>query len=216
MATSDGLSDQVGAAIRARRKSLGRTMQDVAEEAGLSQPFLSQIERGQALPSMRSLDRIAQALGTSGVSLLSGEASESAVGLIRARDRAGLPHNTLDPESRATALTPKDRQLRGIEFKGGWREFAQYSVHHNEEMVLILEGQYRADIDGELYDLGPGDAISYAGGTPHRYQLVGEGPHRFVAVIVQDEYDVVPRDGGERRAAVDEQLTDSCGAIGVE
>jgi transcriptional regulator with XRE-family HTH domain len=192
----DGVGEHVGAAIRSRRKALGRTMQDVAREADLSQPFLSQIERGQALPSMRSLDRIALALGTSGISLLSGARSGATVDLIRPDERASLVQNAADPSSAATALTPANRHLRVIEFDGGWREFQQYSVHHNDEMVVVLEGRYVADVDGETFDLGPGDAISYAGGVPHRYRLVGDGPHRFLAVIVPDEFDVVARSSG--------------------
>jgi transcriptional regulator with XRE-family HTH domain len=217
-ATSERLGDRVGRAIRTRRKALGRTMQDVAREADLSQPFLSQIERGQALPSMRSLDRIAHALGTSGISLLSGEASDAAVDVIRVNDRDALVQNDRDPGSSATALTPASRQLRGIEFAGGWRDFQAYSTHHNDELVLILEGNYVADIDGELFELGPGDAISYAGGTPHRYRLEGVGPHRFLAVIVTDEYDVVARGlgasvkRGKRSTAPDDS---SCGSPGA-
>ena len=215
--TSERLGDRVGRAIRTRRKALGRTMQDVAREADLSQPFLSQIERGQALPSMRSLDRIAHALGTSGISLLSGEASNAGVDVIRVNDRDALVQNDRDPGSSATALTPASRQLRGIEFAGGWRDFQAYSTHHNDELVLILHGNYVADIDGELFDLGPGDAISYAGGTPHRYRLDGDGPHRFLAVIVTDEFDVVARDlgaavkRGKRRIPPDDS---SCGTPG--
>jgi transcriptional regulator with XRE-family HTH domain len=191
--STGGMGEHVGAAIRSRRKTLGRTLQDIAREAALSQPFLSQVERGQALPSMRSLDRIAHALGTSGISLLSGRHSGASVDLIRAEQRATLVQNEADPGSAATALTPANRRLRAIEFDGGWHEFQQYSVHHNDEMVVVLEGRYVADVDGEHFELGPGDAISYAGGVPHRYRMVGDGSHRFMAVIVPDEFDVVER-----------------------
>lgn len=190
---ADRVGDHVGAAIRSRRKALGRTMQDVAREADLSQPFLSQIERGQALPSMRSLDRIAHALGTSGISLLSGERSGGTVDLIRAGERASLVQDDARPGTSATALTRAGRHLRAIEFSGGWREFQEYSVHHNDELVTVLAGRYEADVGGELFDLGPGDSLSYSGGTPHRYRTVGKGPHRYLAIIVPDDYDVVGR-----------------------
>jgi len=102
-------------------------MREVALEAGLSQPFLSQIERGQAQPSMRSLDRIAHALGASAVSLLSHRRSGGQADIVRVADRVGLLQDELDPGSRAAALTPANRQLRVIEFSGGWREFQAYS-----------------------------------------------------------------------------------------
>ena len=53
----------IGAAIRDRRRGLGLTLQGMASESGLSVPFLSQVERNLASPSLLSLEAIAQALG---------------------------------------------------------------------------------------------------------------------------------------------------------
>jgi transcriptional regulator with XRE-family HTH domain len=53
----------IGAAIRDRRKRLGMTLRELAVACGLSVPFLSQVERNQALPSLVSLTAIAGALG---------------------------------------------------------------------------------------------------------------------------------------------------------
>src|ERR1700719_93033 len=52
----------IASAIRARRRRLGFTLQELAEKSGLSAPFLSQVERDQAMPSITSLIAIAQAL----------------------------------------------------------------------------------------------------------------------------------------------------------
>jgi pyridoxamine 5'-phosphate oxidase len=60
----------LGRAIRAARQARGMTLEQVAAHAGLSQPFLSQLELGRTLPSMRSLSRIASALGTTRQALL--------------------------------------------------------------------------------------------------------------------------------------------------
>ena len=53
----------IGAAVRDRRHRLGLTLQAVAVRAGLSAPFISQVERGLASPSITSLIGIAAALG---------------------------------------------------------------------------------------------------------------------------------------------------------
>jgi transcriptional regulator with XRE-family HTH domain len=55
---------RLGSAIRARRHQRGMTLVEVAASAGLSHPFLSQLERGLARPSMRSLTAIAATLDT--------------------------------------------------------------------------------------------------------------------------------------------------------
>ncbi|MGO1880527.1 MAG: helix-turn-helix domain-containing protein, partial [Microbacterium gubbeenense] len=74
----DTRPDRFGAAIRARRLDLGMTIVQLAELADLSHPFISQVERGKASPSLDSLARIARALGTSQVELMSGTSLTSA------------------------------------------------------------------------------------------------------------------------------------------
>lgn len=171
-------------------------MQDVAQEAELSQPFLSQIERGLATPSMRSLDRLAQALGTTGLALLAGDPTQGTVDVIRANDRTRGLQRALVPKTGSTALTAGERPLRAVELNGGWREFRRYAVHHNDEFVIVQSGRYESDVAGEIHVLGPGDAITYPGGVPHRLRCIGDGAHRLLSVTVNDEFDVVPRAPG--------------------
>lgn len=65
----DGLT-RLGSRIRHHRQQLGLTLVEVAGQAGISQPFLSQIERGKAAPSMSTLEGLAHALGTTQAHLL--------------------------------------------------------------------------------------------------------------------------------------------------
>ncbi|GAB2605014.1 cupin domain-containing protein [Streptomyces capparidis] len=51
--------------------------------------------------------------------------------------------------------------------------------HNVEESVLILEGRATAEIDGELFDLKPGEATWVPAGVPHRFLNRGEGVMRI-------------------------------------
>ncbi|HVJ83030.1 MAG TPA: helix-turn-helix transcriptional regulator [Planctomycetia bacterium] len=54
----------VRSALRAERERQGRTMEDVAKSAGMDQPALSRLERGETLqPTLATLWRVAEALG---------------------------------------------------------------------------------------------------------------------------------------------------------
>jgi transcriptional regulator with XRE-family HTH domain len=53
---------RLGEAIAARRHELGLTRREVAERAGLSYPYVAQLERGQKSPSSASLFALAAAL----------------------------------------------------------------------------------------------------------------------------------------------------------
>ena len=54
---------KVGALIRARRKQLGLTLQQLSDESNLSVSYLSQVERDHATPTLGSLAGVARALG---------------------------------------------------------------------------------------------------------------------------------------------------------
>ena len=52
-----------GDRLRARRRELGRTLTEVAERAGISPQYLSEVERGRKDPSSEMLSSICGALG---------------------------------------------------------------------------------------------------------------------------------------------------------
>jgi transcriptional regulator with XRE-family HTH domain len=58
--------------LRARRRELGLTQEAVALEAYMDQSQYSRIERGQVDPSIRTLTRVARALGATPSELLRG------------------------------------------------------------------------------------------------------------------------------------------------
>ncbi|ADB29482.1 transcriptional regulator, XRE family [Kribbella flavida DSM 17836] len=55
---------ELGPEFRARRKAAGRTIASVAVDAGLSVPYIANLENGRGNPTLATLDRLATALGT--------------------------------------------------------------------------------------------------------------------------------------------------------
>jgi transcriptional regulator with XRE-family HTH domain len=62
--------DALGEFIRSQRRLAKLSLRDLAERARVSNPYLSQIERGLHAPSVRVLSSIAAALGLSAETLL--------------------------------------------------------------------------------------------------------------------------------------------------
>lgn len=56
-------SQQVGLQLRAVRTAAGRTVASVAADAGLSVPYIANLENGRGNPTTSALDRLAAALG---------------------------------------------------------------------------------------------------------------------------------------------------------
>ena len=86
--------EALGEFIRAQRQQARLSLRDLAERARVSNPYLSQVERGLHEPSVRVLKSIAGALGISAETLLeqaglldSDEAAPATEGAIRADPR---------------------------------------------------------------------------------------------------------------------------------
>ena len=69
----------IGRQLRARRTAAGRTVASVAADAGLSVPYIANLENGRGNPTTAALARLAEALGLRlVVALIPDEESQSA------------------------------------------------------------------------------------------------------------------------------------------
>jgi quercetin dioxygenase-like cupin family protein len=161
------------------------TLVEVAAIAGLSHPFLSQLERGRARPSMRSLTAIASTLGTTAQALMA--ASElpavpdaEPVSVMR---RTAAEVTLVDsPGGSVRPLVRGERAMLPVEFNGAPREFDEYYRHDGEEFVYVVRGLIEIEIEGELHAAAAGDSVYYPGGYQHRWRSLSDEEVRLVVV----------------------------------
>ncbi|GAB2668627.1 XRE family transcriptional regulator [Gordonia jinhuaensis] len=192
--TPDPVQESLGAEIRRRRKELGLTLTAVAEQAGISHPFLSQLERGYARPSMLTLERIARALGTTQVRLmLSVDTAQAArddsqmpagVDLVRADAGVHLPQaDDGDTAGYSRLLVRGTASFYPQEQVQRRRVFGEFYRHPQDEWVHVVEGAIEVDLDdGRPVELRAGDSLYYAGGIPHRWRVIGDATARLIVV----------------------------------
>ncbi|MFG3530286.1 helix-turn-helix domain-containing protein [Streptomyces sp. NPDC047917] len=171
----------VGPGIRRRRRALEMTLAEVAGRAGLSVPFLSQIENGRSRPSMGSLQRIADALGTSAVQLLSTAEAPRPVDVVR-HSSAAVRETGAQGESdgRMRPLVRGHQRLHALEFTGA-HDWAREFRHRNDEILYVADGSAEVEADGNFYRLEQGDTLYCAGGLVHRWRPIE--PHTRVLVV---------------------------------
>ncbi|NBE51418.1 helix-turn-helix domain-containing protein [Streptomyces boluensis] len=169
-------SARVGVAIRRRRRALRLTLAAVSGRSGLSVPFLSQIENERARPSRTSLERVADALGTTAIELLSAADAERIVEVVR-----GDPA----PERPSTrSLVHGQQQLHALEFIGehdAGREFQ----HRNDELMYVAEGAVEVEAEGRAYRLARGDSLFLSGGVRHRWRAAGPDTRVLVVAVAE-------------------------------
>lgn len=183
--TTRGLSDdeRIGGHVRELRRARGLTLVQLAHLAELSQPFLSQLERGQARPSMASLSRIARALGSSELELIAGAASRSQPqveerhSLVRAGEGDRGPYGL----GEARLLVRGDRPFSPMLFTGDNTDPGDFHSHDEDEFLHLLSGSCVVDLGERVLELAVGDSLFYVGGTPHRWSSPdGSGYALFV------------------------------------
>jgi transcriptional regulator with XRE-family HTH domain len=174
---------QVGARIRAMRRARGLTLEELGALCDLSHPFLSQLERGRARPSMVSLERIARALGSSQLELLAG-GEETPTTLVRAEE--GTRGHYAEGEARM--LVHGTRSFHPMEFRGSNLERGVFFVHDEDEFIHVVEGSVEVDLAEQgVSVLVEGDSLYYVGGTPHRWRALEPGGYRLFVVKEKPE-----------------------------
>ena len=175
---------ELGRAVRERRLAARLTLVGLAARVGLSQPFLSQVENGRARPSLMSLHRIAEALGSTPQALFSGTTDpEAGPVMVRADDVRIIDVGMTEPaESTCHMLLAGDAPFRMLEFDGLPSEFIEYFAHDGFEATYVIAGRVQIDIAGEITELGPGDSISYPARLPHRLRGLGKRRARVLMI----------------------------------
>jgi transcriptional regulator with XRE-family HTH domain len=178
----------VGERLRAIRRHRRCTLKTVAERSGLSESFLSQVERGRSSASISSLRRIADALGVS-VSDLFEANGPPQPRVLRRDDRPALTFGVL---GRKLLLTP--RPLQSLEVfvgeldPGGSTGAEPYAHGDSEELFVVLAGTVELELGGELFELERGDSIDYRSSTPHRISNAGHEVAEVMWIISPPSY----------------------------
>lgn len=178
----------LGARIRALRLARGHTLRQLAANAGVTESFLSQVERGVASPSIASVQRIARALGQSIAELFA--ADERAGSVVRAGERRRVVYQGLGAiDEFLTRSTDGKLQviLSTIEPGGGTGD-EPYTHDSDEEVVIVLEGSLDLWVGSEHYRLEAGDAVTHASRIPHRNTNPGPGVARVLFCITPPSY----------------------------
>jgi transcriptional regulator with XRE-family HTH domain len=167
---------QLGSRIRALRQARRLTLRALAERSGVTESFLSQVEREVTSPSIASVQRIARGLDLSIAQLFAEEGASGRVVRREARRRISYPGlKAVDEFLTANMAGRLQVILSTIEPGGGTGE-EPYTHDSDEEVVVVLEGVLDMWVGDEHYVLREGDAITFGSRTPHWNMNRGEHP----------------------------------------
>ncbi|SEP46466.1 Helix-turn-helix domain-containing protein [Rhodospirillales bacterium URHD0017] len=178
----------IGNRLRSARTGAGATLASVARQAGLSESFLSRLERGQAVASIANLIQLAEALG---------------LGLHELFHSASAPARTRVAVHRGGGANLKDVAATGYRFRhlGGGAPLDRLEVFHlvfprakgmpatvshpGQEHCYVLSGEVLFHVDGVTHRLKPGDGILIDSQLPHRAENAGRGQAHVLMTVAR-------------------------------
>jgi len=161
-------SPSLGNKIRALRQRLKRTLDHTAAAARISKPFLSQVERGLATPSLTSLAGIASALGVTVQYFVDTPSEERSVSRGDQLKFFGFA-DSANLFARLTNLTG-GRQLEAILVKmPPGQKRSEVNTHAGEEFLYVISGNVSLTLEGKTFLLQAGDSAHYESTTPHSW-----------------------------------------------
>ena len=178
---------ELGERLRAIRQLRRKTLKEVAGTAGISESFLSQLERGRTNATIATLQRIATSLGIEVSDLFTSNAPRPRV--LRHGAREFVAWGEL---GRKALLTPKPFQSLEVvvaRFEaGGSTGDEPYTHGDSEELLVVVAGNVHVQLGTAVHELGPGDSVHYQSSTPHRVSNAGTETAEVLFVISPPSY----------------------------
>lgn len=177
----------IGERIRRLRLKRSMGLVELGRHTGLSASFLSQLETGRVVPTLRNLARIALVFGRD-LSYFFEPEPHPLFRVHRRTERVRLPQSGVDDPTyyfESLAYMVPERQLDPY-----YAEFVPVKkpgevkphVHPGYEFLYVLQGELEIRHADRSHSLAAGDSVYFDAGTAHSYRCVGAGP--AVALIV--------------------------------
>jgi transcriptional regulator with XRE-family HTH domain len=178
---------ELGERLRAIRQLRRKTLREVAAVAGVSESFLSQLERGRTNSTIATLQRLATALGIEVSDLFS--TGEPRPRVLRREAREFVAWGEL---GRKALLTPKpfhSLEIVVARFEPGGSTGDEPYVHgDSEELLVVVEGDVHVQLGTDVHELAAGDSVHYQSSTPHRVSNPGDETAEVMFVISPPSY----------------------------
>jgi transcriptional regulator with XRE-family HTH domain len=186
MQSPEDVAAAVGRNVRALRQQRRMTLDALAAASGVSRGTVIQIETARGNPSIGTLVALAAALRVGVASLVDGDAAPRVV-VRRAAEAATLWSSAAGSSAvfRIGTDPPDVVELWDWTLVPGDGFDGEAHPVGTVEVLSVLSGRLGLRVGPAEQVLDAGDTVVFQAHAPHRYSGAGEGPVRFVMVVLQ-------------------------------
>jgi transcriptional regulator with XRE-family HTH domain len=178
-AETDALAEKLGQTIQRLRTADKMSLGDLSESSGVAKSMISQIEKNEANPSLATLSRLSQALGTSVQAMVSSGSNGSAlVQKTGIQDTPLLKSEDGLCELRIIGSIDTVQWVQWYDFRAQAGGVLESSPHPegSVENLTILTGEVEVEVEGERWTAKTGETLRYKADRPHRITNIGGTP----------------------------------------
>ena len=175
---------QVGNQVRSLRERARLTVRALAARTDFSPSFISQLENGQVSPSIHSMEKIANVLGTT-LGAFFAAIGPGAGGLVLKRaERKRIASSWSKAELESLGRHSPQRRLDPIliTLAPGGRSGKHPTVHRMEEFAMVLKGRVRLRLGPDEHLLAGGDSVTLLPGELRLWVNAGRTPCQVLIV----------------------------------
>ena len=179
--------NKAGSRIRAYRERHDWSVYDLSQKSGVDEKTINAIEKGEVMPALGVLVKIAQALGQRLGTFMDDQFKPDPV-ITRAADLeakkvAGEGMNELGYASHSLAIGKPDRHMDPfrIEFKADGVD--TLSAHEGEELIICLAGEVELSYGPDKTVLKAGDTAYYNSCVKHGLRALGGKPASIYGIV---------------------------------
>jgi transcriptional regulator with XRE-family HTH domain len=156
-----------GANLKQRRLQKGWTLEDLAQQSGLSKPFLSRLESGNRQASIAAVLTLSQVFNDSLAAMFETQVALEPCLIVRKSE--AIPHDAYGLTYVPLSQAGHRFNLRPIRVTVSPKRIGnEHYRHEGEEWIYVLSGKLTLSLAGEAYDLDEGDAVHFDSRLPHR------------------------------------------------
>ncbi len=185
----------LGEKLRDKRSALGLTLKDVADHAGFSVGFISQIERGITTPSLASLVAVSRVLGVHLSDLLSQPKVTAPITRHAERPHYAIGSNSITYQRLSTSFPGNVLRSVIIHEPPGYR--GEPNSHEGEEIYFVLDGALTVELEGEEIILETGDSLHFPSHKVHSSWNHTDQPATILHTCTMDVFGDEPEPPGE-------------------